>query len=126
MLFPSALPLADAGPTSGDFLLYRTPATGVIDLWVRVETEDSGLFVAVNSSADYSWIVDWGLETVSGAVDIAVRGLPGRSYPPSDESLPMVYWEEEGQYYVAAYRGWSVELTAQQIVDWLDSWYMLP
>jgi len=126
MLFPSKFPVAGAGTTTAEFYAYLIPATGVVDVGLFFETEGSGLYVSVNSSTRYSWIAEWLPEDTSGASEVTVRGLPGRSYPRTETTVPMVSWEEGGQYYVALYRGLSVELTTQQLVDWLDSWYMLP
>ena len=126
MLFPSRLPGSGTGPASAEFLVYLTPPTHLVEFYVRFETEGNGADVTVGSCTEYSWAVAWGVESIPGAEEVTVRGLPGRSYPPSDVSRPMIFWEEKGQYYFAAYRGLSVELTAQQMIDWLGSWYMLP
>jgi hypothetical protein len=126
MLFPSRFPGSGTGPASAEFLVYWTPPTRLVELYVRFETEDNGVDVTVGSCAEYSWAVAWGVESIPGAEEVTVRGLPGRSYPPSDVSRPTIFWEEKGQYYCAAYRGLSVDLTAQQMIDWLESWSMLP
>jgi hypothetical protein len=127
MLFPSAAPLAGiVEPISAQFHLYRTPATGLVDLWVRVEPADHGFDLTLQSCTDYEWTAGWGLDEIQGATDVTVRGLPGRSYPATDQSLPMIYWQEGDQHYVAAYRGLSVELDERQVIEWLSSWQMLP
>lgn len=126
MLFPSKFPVAGTSPVSAEFDVFWTPPTGLVDLYVICRTEESAVDVTLISSTDYSQVVGWGLETIPGAVPVTVRGLPGRSYPRTDESRPMLYWEEGGQHFVASYRGSLVEPAMQQMIDWLDSWYMLP
>jgi hypothetical protein len=44
----------------------------------------------------------------------------------STVSRAKISWQEEGQYFVADYRGLSVELAAEQMIARLDSWYMFP
>jgi hypothetical protein len=126
MLFPSRVPVAGTGRASAEFHAFWTPPTGVVDLYVMSRTEDGAVDVTLISSTDYSRVVGWGLETIPGAVPVTVRGLSGRSYPRTDQSRPMLYWQEEGQHFVASYRGFLVEPAMQQMIDWLDSWYMLP
>ena len=126
MLFPSEFPVTGAGLGSAEFDVYWTPPTSVVEFYVICRAEDGAVDVTLNSCTEYSSIVGWGLETIPDAVEVTVRGLPGRSYPRTDESRPMLYWEEQGQHFVASYRGWAVEPATQQMIDWLDSWYMLP
>jgi hypothetical protein len=126
MLFPSQIPLAGLGPSSAQFQLVRTPSSGITELILLFETENSGVDLTLISSASPTPNVMWGTENIAGSEEVVVRGQPGRSFPRSDVSRARISWQEEGQYFVADYRGLSVELTAEQMIAWLDSWYMLP
>jgi hypothetical protein len=124
MLFPSAASFAAPGPVRGEFTMQWVPATGVIDLIVRAETDD-GAWVALMSSPTPSEMVVFGTEDTTRATEVDVRGRPGRVYPRSDVTTQIVFWQEEGQYFALWHR-WFPELTAEQVIAWLDSWYWLP
>jgi hypothetical protein len=125
MLFPSAVPFAAASPVSGEFTMQWVPATGVIDLIVHVGTDD-GAWVALMSSPTPSKMVMFGTEDLTRATEIVVRGQPGRLHPRSDETTQIISWQEGGQYFVAWHRWLPEELAAEEVIDWLESWYWLP
>jgi hypothetical protein len=124
MLFPSAASSATSGPVKGEFTMQWVPATGVIDLIVRAETDD-GAWVALMSSPTPSEMVVFGTEDTTRATEVVVRGQPGRVYPRSDATTQIIFWQEAGQYFALWHR-WLPELTAEQVIAWLDSWYWLP
>ena len=125
MLFPSAVPFAATDPVSVEFIMQWVPATGVIDLMVRVGT-DYGAWVALWSSPSASEAVTFGTEDPTRATEVTVRGLPGLVFPRSDETTQIVSWQEEGQYFVVWHRWLPRELTPEQVIGWLESWYWLP
>jgi hypothetical protein len=124
MLFPSAASFAAPGPVQGEFIMQWVPATGVIDLIVRAKTDD-GAWVALTSSPNPSEMVVFGTEDSTRATEVIVRGQPGRVYPRSDVTTQIIFWQEAGQYFALWHR-WLPELTAEQVIAWLDSWYWLP
>lgn len=125
MLFPSAVPFAAADPVSGQFTMQWIPATGVIDLIVHVGT-DHGAWVALMSSRTPSEMVTFGTEDTARATEVVVRGRPGLVYPRSDETTQIISWQEGGQYFVVWHRWLPEELTDEQVIGWLESWYWLP
>jgi hypothetical protein len=124
MLFPSAAMVAAPGPVRGEFIMQWVPATGVIDLVVRAGT-DGGGWLALMSSSTPSGLVVFGTEDTTRATEVVVRGQPGRVYPRSDVTTQIIFWQEAGQYFALWHR-WLPELTAEQVIAWLDSWYWLP
>jgi hypothetical protein len=125
MLFPSAVPFAATDPVSAEFTMQWVPATGVIDLIVRVGT-DHGAWVALWSSPTASQAVTFGTEDPTRATEVTVRGLPGLFFPRSDETTQIVSWQEQGQYFAAWHRWLPLELAPEQVISWLESWYRLP
>ena len=124
MLFPSVVSFAAPGPVRGEFTMQWVPATGVVDLMVDAETDD-GAWVALMSSPTPSEMVVFGTEDTTRATEVMVRGQPGRVYPRSDVTTQIIFWQEAGQYFAVWHR-WLPELTAEQVIAWLDSWYWLP
>ena len=124
MLFPSAASFTAPGPVRGTFTMLWVPATGVVDLIVRAETDD-GAWVALMSSPTPSEMVMFGTEDTTQATEVIVRGQPGRVYGRSDRTTQIIFWQEAGQYFALWHR-WVPELTSEQVIAWLDSWYWLP
>lgn len=126
MLFPSRPPMPGPGPVSVEFSLYRTPSKELIELDLRVEGPGPGDWMGLWSSSGSFEDSAWPPEYPGDYREIMVRGRPGRAYPRSDVAAEMVTWQEDGQPYVATWRWLTAELTAEQVVAWLDSWYGLP
>jgi len=86
MLFPSAAPLTGiVEPVSAQFHLYRTPATGLVDLWVRVEPPDHGFDLTLQSCTDYEWTA--GGASTRSRVPPMSRCAPTRTELPGDRPV---------------------------------------
>jgi hypothetical protein len=125
MLLPSQMPTG-AGPASSRFLLYRTPATGLIELYVQLETENNAMDLFISSASSQAEVYRWLPQDIPGS-QVMVRGQQGMAFPfVEQKSLPMIIWKEEGQCFIAMYRSLSVDLTVEDVAAWLDSCYLLP
>jgi hypothetical protein len=117
-LFPSPAPDVIVDALTGSIWVTRTVPTNHVTALVEVWRAEARQPLMGVSSLESAWAVspndDWS--------EVQVRGESGRYYQ-NGAGLTFLRWEEGDQTYSATF---GDELTLDQAIAWLGSWYILP
>jgi hypothetical protein len=116
MLFPSRLPVADAGLLSAGLSYTQLIPDGGVVLLLAIDTQNDERLVTLS-------YVNGGSTGTEGWKEVQVRGLPGRAEVGEGPAASYLRWEEDGRMLEAEF---GDRLTLDQVIAWLDSWYVLP